>query len=116
MPKIKIKVGIKNDNHDDIFETNAIIEEGKLKYREKDDTMVIFSFDDSHLKRENNQLKMNYYFDLENNTKGILYIKELQKEMELSIITKEITKDNNNIKIEFYIEDNHFLYYIEEVN
>ncbi len=77
-----------------------------LIYTEEDGTKVEFDLSENILRRENDSLKMNYNFDLENNTEGTLLIKELNQYLDLDIITKKIQNDENRFYVEYEIIDN----------
>lgn len=111
MSKIKIKVQIKNSNTNNEYETDAILQDEIIKYKEEDNTKVVFNYKENKLTRENNELKMIYSF---NDNKGVITVKELEREIKVEIDTKKIERKDNNIKIIFEIEDE-FIYRIEEI-
>ena len=115
MPKTKIKVTIHNEEENSDFETNAILHENMLKYKENQETTVLWNYDKNSLVRENDELRMNYVFDKNRKTEGIIHIKELEKEIRVPIITKKIERKNNDIEIEFEIDKKDFLYKVEEI-
>lgn len=112
MPKLNIKVTVINDEDRQSFITNAIIQDEVLKYKERDNTTVIYDYKNNSLFRENNELRMEYSF---NNEKGNIFIKELNKELNIDIKTKKIERKNNDIEIEYVMEKTNFLYKIEEI-
>ena len=113
MPKIKVKVTIKNSETKDILETTAIIEENTIKYQEKDFTKVTFNYKENKLIRENDQMKMIYYFD--NTKESTILIKEYDRRISLSLKTDKLTKKDNNLEIEYRIDNEKFEYRIEEL-
>lgn len=115
MSKESIKVTIKNSENNSSFETNAIIRDNIIKYKEDNNTIVKFNYDTNELTRENSELRMNYLFSNENPTTGTIFIKDLNKELELEIKTKRVQIKNNDIEIEFLVEENDFLYKIEVI-
>lgn len=115
MSKESIKVTIKNSENNSSFETNAIIQENIIKYKEDNNTIVKFNYDTNELTRENSELRMNYLFSNENPTTGTIFIKDLNKELELEIKTKRVQIKNSDIEIEFLVEENDFLYKIEVI-
>lgn len=115
MPKININVTITNPDEKTNFKTPAIISDGFMKYREPNNTLVIFNYEEKKLTRENEELKMNYIFDKEQETTGSIYIKDIKNNIALKIKTNKIKIDNNDIDIDFNIEDNNFNYRIEEI-
>lgn len=115
MPKIKIKVRVKNEEEDSSYETTAILHESILKYMENTETTVLFNYDKKSLSRDNEELRMDYVFDKKRKTEGIIYMKELGKKIRIPIITKKIERKNNDIEIQFEIDKKEFLYIIEEI-
>lgn len=112
MPKLNIKVTVINDEEKQSFITNAIIQDEVLKYKERDNTTVIYDYKNNSLFRENNELRMEYSF---NNGEGNIFIKELNKKLNLDIKTNKLERKNNNIEIGYIMEDSSFLYKIEEI-
>ena len=58
---------------------------------------------------------MEYVFNKENETEGTIFIKELNNNIKILINTNKLNRINNNIDIEYVIEDNIFNYRIEEI-
>lgn len=115
MSKLNVKVTIDNQNAKEEFMTPAIIQDNIIKYQEKDKTLVKFDYNNNLLTRENQDLRMNYCFFKGRKSIGKIYVKELNKEVEVEITTTKLTKENNNVEIGFLIEDNTFFYRIEEI-
>lgn len=115
MSKVRIKVDINNSEENNSKEIDAIISNNKLKYKEDDKTTVVYSYLENILIRENNELRMNYFFDLKKESTGNIYIKELNKKLEVKIKTTKLKIDNNNIEISFIVEDNKFNYKVEVI-
>ena len=115
MPKKEIIVKLKNNYIDDSINTQAIISDNKIKYKEKDNTKVILDLNNKELIRENNELYMKYIFNEKKETDGIIDIKELNRKILLKIKTKKYRINNNIINIEFEIENDIFTYEIEEI-
>lgn len=115
MPKRKIMATIENKDNTVVTKTTAIYQDKKIKYMEEDNTTVVYNYTKHRLIRENNELKIEYVFSIENNTKGLLYIKELNKTMEINIKTKKIEEENINSYIEFEIDKDLFKYRIEAI-
>ncbi|MBP5678589.1 MAG: hypothetical protein J6X28_02015 [Bacilli bacterium] len=115
MPKIHIKVTIKNEEEDTSYETQAILQEECLKYKENQETTVQYQYDHNILIRENKELKMEYTFNLLKPTQGTIQIKELGEAVKIPIKTKRLERNNHNIEICFMIEEKEFLYRIEEI-
>ena len=115
MPKLNIKVTVKNEETNESYEIPAILHEDIIKYIEKNDTTVIFDYDSNSLVRENEELRMNYLFDMDRNTEGSIQIKEIGQTILVPIETNKIERKNNDIRIEFHVEGKEFLYQIEEI-
>lgn len=117
MAKIKVKITLTNpektitDTYSAIFnkETQEII------YQEKDKTIVKYIFPENTLIRENAEIRLEYHFIKNRSTQGIIYIKDLNKTLELSIKTKEIKTSKNNLKINYFIDQEEFNYKMEEI-
>lgn len=115
MPKRKIQATIENKEDIVITKTTAIYQDNIIKYKEEDNTTVIYNYSKHRLIRENKDLKIEYLFSKDNTTKGLLIIKELNTTMDLSIKTKVIEEDKINIYIEFEIDKDIFKYRIEAI-
>ena len=115
MPKINIKVSISDNTNNDSYEIKSIIQDEIIKYKEKDNTLVKYDLNKNILTRENDNLRMEYVFNKENETEGTIFIKELNNNIKILINTYKLIRINNNIDIEYVIEDNIFNYRIEEI-
>ena len=115
MPKRKIKATIENNDNKVLTNTTAIYQDNIIKYKEDDGTTVIYNYNKHKLTRENEELKIEYIFIEKKNTKGLLFIKELNKTMEISIKTKIIEENKINTYIEFEIDKETFKYEIEAI-
>ena len=115
MPKMKIKVSLLNEEKKEEYETMAILHENILKYREKDGTTVLWDYEANKLIRENNIFRMEYIFDKIKQTTGVFEIKELNQKIELLVQTNQLERKKNDIKVTFKVEENVFIYHLEEV-
>ena len=115
MSKINIKIRIQNEEGNIDYNTQAILQEEVIKYKEPDGTMTIFDLNRNTLERDNKDFRMHYRFILNEKTNGSLEVKELGKIMDLQIKTNKLERKNNNIMITYEVEDNSFLYCIEEI-
>ena len=115
MSKINIKVTIKNKESDISYETKGILLNNELKYYEENNTKVVFNYDNNHLIRTNDELRMDFTFDLKKKTKGKIEIEELDKELEVEINTKRIERQDNNILLDYSIDEDKFIYRIEVI-
>ena len=115
MSKIKINITIKNPEANISKEVDAILQDEILKYKEEKDTSVKFSYKDNILVRENNDLRMDYSFLEGKTTKGTILVKELNKNINVDIKTKNIKINENDIEIIFDVEENEFIYKVEVI-
>ena len=110
MPKIKINVNLCNKEEKREWNVVGIIQEKILKYKE-DDTIVTLDYEKHILKRDNKELKMVYNFKKK---QGTITIKENNQIIEIPIETKNIKRKGNDIRIEYQIEDEVFIYQVKE--
>ena len=111
MPKIKIKVDIKNEEKTDSFQTQAIIANRQIKYIEPSKTIVILDYEKQYLYRENDSIRMNYNFKEE---QAFIELKDYNRKMQVPLKTRKYEKKDNDVKIEFLIDNQLFLYQVEE--
>ena len=109
MSKVKIKVTINSE----VQETTALYQDGIYKYKEKDNTTVVLNTKDDSLQRENNDLKMNYLWKEQEETEGMINIKEYNRIVKVNIKTERIKKTSAIIEIIFSVENNPFTYSLE---
>jgi len=108
MPKSKLKVRI--DTIENIVDYT--IDSEVINYKEIDNTNVYYDLKNNILIRDNDDLHMIYDF---NNKKGTILIKEFEREIEVVIENIDIEKNKNNIKVNYSIENNDFIYELEEL-
>ena len=106
MPKIKVRI----DNTENIVDYT--IDSEVINYKELDNTSVYYDLKNNILIRDNDELHMIYDF---NNKKGTILIKEMDRELELSIENIDVERNKNNIRVSYTIENNDFLYELEEL-
>ncbi len=115
MKKINIKTILTTSENKIIHDVICAFYESKNKYiyyePTEEKTKVILDLNNNELIRENSDMYMKYNFDLKNETNNILFIKSINKEINIKIKTKNINSINN-IKIEYYIEKDLFIYEI----
>ncbi len=104
MPKIKVII----DNTENIVDCSIIDE--VIKYNELDNTSTYYDLKENILIRDNDDIHMIYDF---NNKKGSILIKEMDRELELSLENVDIERNKNNIKVNYSIENNDFIYELE---
>lgn len=115
MPKLDVLISVKSNDSNLEYKTTAILTEDIIKYKSEDNTTEIFDYTNNKLTRENSELRMDYVFDLNEETKGIVFVKELNRELEVNIKTNKIERNKNDIEIEFVVEDNTIKYHIEVI-
>ena len=115
MPKKEFRITIENNNNINRINVKAVLTDDTIKYKESDDTLTIFDYNKNLLTRENKELKMIYRFLENTKSEGTIEIKDLKQEIKVTVDTKKIIKDNLNIEIIFSVEDNNFIYRIEEI-
>ena len=117
MAKVNIHTILKTQEKTYEYSVPAILKEDAkiLIYKEKDDqrTTTNYNYKTRELTRENDSLHMHYVFDENKNTVGKILVKELNRSFKLTIKTKKIIRHNNNIEIEFLVEEQPFNYKIE---
>ena len=115
MPKRKIRATIENREEKVITETTAIYRDNIIKYKEEDNTTVVYNYKKHKLVRENKELRIEYIFSDAKEMTGLLFIKELNKTININIKTRKIEEDKINISIEFEIDKDKFKYKIEAI-
>ena len=117
MPKINIKVTLKtpeqtiNNSYKAIFHPEL----QEIVYLEDDKTKTTVQLKDSKIQRENANLWMEYPFEEQNSTQGIIKIKDLNKSVLVNIRTKKLIQENKNIEIEYELENENYKYILEEI-
>lgn len=115
MPKLDVLISVKSNDSNIEYKTTAILTEDIIKYKSEDNTTEMFDYTNNKLIRENSELRMNYIFDLNKETKGTVFVKDLNRELEVNIKTKKIERNKNDVEIEFVVEDNTIKYHIEVI-
>lgn len=113
MSKIRIRVFIQTDDKEDTYETMALFQDNILKYKEKEETTVIFNLEKQELLRENKKLKMIYPLQEKEITEGTIEVKELQKGIKVKIRTKCFERKQGTIKTVFQVEETMIAYRVE---
>ena len=104
MPKIKVKI----DNTENIVDCS--ITDEVINYKELDNTTVYYDLKENILIRDNDDIHMIYDF---NNKNGSILIKEMDRELSISIENVDIERNKNNVRVSYSIENNDFLYELE---
>ncbi len=98
MPKLNVKITVKNDVEDTSYQVPAMIQDDVIKYVENKETIVEYNYRNNILYRENKDLIMKYRFDKEKHTLGEIRVKELEKDLKIKIKTNKIERDQNHLK------------------
>jgi len=104
MPKIKVKI----NDLETIVDSN--IDNNIIRYMEPDNTNVSYDLDKNILERDNEDIHLIYDFT---NKTGSILVKEMDKELELSIENVLIERNNNNVRVNYSIENDDFIYEVE---
>ena len=115
MPKKRIMATIENKEEKIVTKTTAIYQDNVIKYKEEDNTIVVYNYKKHKLTRDNKDIKIEYIFVEGKDTTGLLLIKELNKTINISIKTKKIEEEKINSYIEFEIDKDVFKYEIEAI-
>lgn len=117
MPKIMIKVTLITPELTDEKTYNAIYhpKENSIIYKEEDNTTTKVSLNEKKLRRENEELLMEYLFDEKNKSKGIVTVKSLNKTLKLNIEVKKTNQVNKNIEIDYVLENDEYKYKLEVI-
>lgn len=116
MKKIKLKITMITQNQKTEYITigNYDSEKQELTYQEKQEvvTDVKINLKEHKLIRDNKDLTMIYQFDEKKKTINTIYLKDLEKYIDIQIKTKKYYYDNNKIEIEYIlIDSNDKIYY-----
>ena len=110
MPKLNIKAIITLPEEKLEENTTGFIESGIISYKENNNTYVYLDINRHELIRENDKLNMKYIFNEKEITKGNIFVKDLNQNIELDIKTNLIEKDIRKYKVEYMIEKETFTY------
>lgn len=117
MPKIDIKVTLITPEQKEVKQYKAIFhpEENSIMYKEEDKTTTKVNLKYKKLRRENEELLMEYLFAEEKNTKGRVTIKSLNKTLELNLKATKINQVDKNIEINYVLENDEYKYKLEVI-
>lgn len=114
MPKVRAKITIASKDQNNAYETIALLGKEKIIYQEPDTkTKVTFDYANNKLIRNNEELNMEYEFNLLEKTIVIIEVKSLKNYLNLNIITKEYIKERRNVTLTFLVENEEINYKIE---
>ena len=100
-------ITIKNNDSKTSYKVKVLLNDNTYRYREDtvNNTLVEFDSSNNILKREDDNLSMEYLFINDKETIGKIYIKDLNKYIDVVIKTSKIEKNENKILIEYTISD-----------
>ena len=110
MSNKKLRITI-NNNRNNSYDVLGEYDNEIYNYIESDtNTKVLFDVEKEILSRSNDELDMNYDF---NNEIGSIYVKDLERNIDVTIkvLNKEI--NNNKVSINYMIDEDTFNYIIE---
>lgn len=112
----KYKVTIKNSDIIDKYTVSVHndLEEKVIKYTEKDGTITSFNYNNNILKRDNNEMVIEFKFVLDEVTKAMMSIKELNRDLEMDVFTKELKVTEDKIKVIYVVNGLTFEYILEK--
>lgn len=117
MSKINIHTVLTTAENVYEYDVPAIYKEDEkvIIYKEKDEenTTTTYNYGTRELIRENASLIMHYPFNKAKNSRGTIYVKELERTFDLLITTKDILRRDPNVEISFLVEGQEFNYKIE---
>lgn len=112
MTKINIKTIITLKDEELLENVIGSIESSIISYQESNNTYVYLDINRDELIRENEELTMKYIFTKNQITKGNIFIKEFNQDLDLEIKTNLLEKENNKYKVEYCIGEDTFIYEI----
>lgn len=119
MSKVMIHTILKTQEKTYEYTVPAILneEDNTVVYKESDEqqTLTKYNYKTRELIRENDSIKMHYPFNKAKNSRGTILVKELGRTFDLIIKTNKILRCENNIEIDFLVEEQEFNYKIEVI-
>ena len=105
-------VTIKNVDTADKYKVSVDnnLEEKILKYTEKDGTITSFDYEKNILRRDNDEMIIEFVFDKEKVTKGKMSVRDL----EIDVFTKELKVTEDKIKVIYVVNGLTFEYTLEK--
>ena len=110
----KAKVSVINNDENIIFTTICKKSNDMIMYIENDKlrTRTTYNYENNVLRRRNDNYKIEYVFDKNKITEGIIETKE--HKVIVKIETKKMKIENDNIEIEFKVEGQAITYKVEK--
>ncbi len=119
MKKLLINVSLKSNSNTINIKTTGYLNEKEnyIIYKELDEnnTITKYYFRENKLDRENNNMKLIYYFDILKSTNGNVFIKDINQTLIMNIKTKKIESNDRHILIKYCLNDEDYTYEITRV-
>ena len=108
----KAKISLITNKEKLTYEVNIEIKNDKINYQENNDelTSVLYDKTSRILIRDNKEIYMEYDFNI---NKASIYIKDLKKEINLELRTKNIVESDKLIDIEYLLDNEVYRYIID---
>lgn len=108
----KSKISLITNKEKLTYEVNIEIKNDKINYQENNDelTRVLYDKTNKTLIRDNKEIYMEYDFNM---NKASIYIKDLKKEINLELRTKNIVESDKLIDIEYLLDNEVYRYIID---
>lgn len=108
----KSKISLITNKEKLTYEVNIEIKNDKINYQENGDmlTSVLYDKTSRILIRDNKEIYMEYDFNI---NKASIYIKDLKKEINLELRTKNIVESDKLIDIEYLLDNEVYRYIID---
>ena len=108
----KSKISLITNKEKLTYEVNIEIKNDKINYQENGDmlTSVLYDKTSRILIRDNKEIYMEYDFNM---NKASIYIKDLKKEINLELRTKNIVESDKLIDIEYLLDNEVYRYIID---
>lgn len=98
-----VKVILKNNNEESIEKYDAMVNNKKIVYNEKEFKVIINYNDELKIKRENDEFLFELNFKSDKQTKGICLMKKENVTIELDILTDYIIIEDNLIIVKYNV-------------
>lgn len=113
MAKVSIKVKLDSNEEKLDYNEKAILEKNKITYKENDITVTILKFKNKiEMKRVCADYQINFTF-MKSKSKCTYTVFGGSKTFDLSIKTNKLEIEENEILIDYTLEDNNFLFILE---
>lgn len=108
----KSKISLITNKEKLTYEVNIEIKNDKINYKENNAelTSVLYDKTSRILIRDNKEIYMEYDFNI---NKASIYIKDLKKEINLELRTKNIVESDKLIDIEYLLDNEVYRYIID---